>query len=124
MTTPDHHQPNDPSANQAKGAATPIGPVPTILEAIVRRRCLEAIYNRGRVTLAPHILYTRHDELHIDAVALERDGKPPREMKIGTYRLSGLGALNLTDRSFAPVEFFDPLEPKYQGVTLIEVDRR
>ncbi len=111
------------SPTETADTATPSGAVPTILEAIVRRRCLNAVYNRGRVTLAPHILYTRHDELHIDAVAVERDGKPPRDVKIGTYRLSGLGALHITDRSFAPVESFDPLETKYQGVTLIEVDR-
>ena len=32
-----------------------------MLEAIARRRCLEAVYNRMNVRLAPHILYTRHD---------------------------------------------------------------
>ncbi|OYY78632.1 MAG: hypothetical protein B7Y43_05170 [Sphingomonas sp. 28-62-20] len=101
----------------------PTGPVPTILEAIVRRLCLTAVYNRGLVTLAPHIMYTKHDELHIDAVAVERDGKPPRELKLGTYRLSGLGDIKLTDRSFVPIELFDPVEPRYAGVTLMMVDR-
>lgn len=101
----------------------PTGAVPTILEAIVRKRCLDAVYNRSRITLAPHILYTKHDALHVDAVVLERDGKPPRELKLGTYRLSGLGAIDLTDRGFAPVDSFDPLDQRYQGVTLIEVDR-
>ncbi len=103
--------------------SAPTGPVPTILEAVVRRLCVSAVYNRGIVTLAPHILYTKHDELHLDAVALERDGKPPREVKIGTYRVSGLGAIQLTDRSFVPIEQFDPIEPRYAGVTLMMVDR-
>jgi len=93
------------------------------LEAVVRRLCLEAVYNRGLVTLAPHILYTRHDVLHMDAVAVERDGKPPREMKLGTYRLTGLGSIRLTDRSFMPIEMFDPLDAKYAGVTLMAIDR-
>ncbi len=101
----------------------PSGPVPTILEAIVRRLCLNAVYNRSIVTLAPHILYTKHDELHIDAVAVERDGKPPREMKLGTYRLSGLGEISLTDRAFTPIELFDPVDAKYADVTLMMIDR-
>lgn len=102
---------------------TPTGPVPTILEGIVRRLCLTASYNRGSVILAPHILYTKHDELHLDAVAVERDGKPPREMKLGTYRLSGLGDLKLTERVFLPVDLFDPNDARYAGVTLMTVDR-
>lgn len=101
----------------------PSGMVPTILEAIVRLRCISVVYNRGSVVLAPHILYTRHDELHVDAVAVERDGKPPREMKLGTYRLSGLSEVALTDRSFAAVGLFDPLDAKYDGQTLMAVDR-
>ncbi|OYY91360.1 MAG: hypothetical protein B7Y45_03535 [Sphingomonas sp. 28-66-16] len=101
----------------------PTGPVPTILEAIVRRLCLTAVYNRQTMILAPHILYTRHGELHLDAVAVERDGQPPREMKLGTYRLTGLGALRLVDRAFTPIESFDPLDPRYEGVTLMMVDR-
>lgn len=104
-------------------ATAPTGPVPTILEAIVRLRCVSAVYNRGTVILAPHILYTRHDELHIDAVAVERDGKPPREMKLGTYRLSGLSDVAATDRIFVPVGLFDPLDARYRDVTLLAVDR-
>lgn len=112
----------NPSASAVEDA-TPTGPVPTILEGIVRRLCLGASYNRGKVVLAPHILYTKHDELHLDAVAVERDGKPPREMKLGTYRLSGLGDLRLDDRPFVPVDLFDPNDARYAGVTLMTVDR-
>ena len=104
-------------------AAAPVGQVPTILEAIVHKKCVSSIYNRSELTLAPLILYTRHDELHLDAVALERDGKLPREMKIGTYRLSGLGSVQLVDRVFVPLDGFDPLAERYCGVTLMAVDR-
>lgn len=101
----------------------PTGPVPTLLAAIVRRNCVTATYNRGTVTLAPHILYTRHDELHVDAVALERDGKAPRELKLGTYRLTGLGDIAAAERPFYPIEGFDPAAERYQGTTLLAVDR-
>jgi hypothetical protein len=84
-----------------------------VLEAIARRKCVSALYNRGRVTLAPHILYTRHDELYVDGVAVERDGKPPREAKVGTFKLTGLGELAVVDRPFDPFPGFDAADEKY-----------
>lgn len=101
----------------------PQGPVPTILEAIVRRLCLVVTYNRQKTVIAPHILYTRHGELHVDAVAVERDGKPPRELKLGTYRLSGLNDITLTDRPFFAIDGFDLTLERYRGETLLAVDR-
>lgn len=100
----------------------PSGPVPMLLSAIVRRHCVTATYNRGQVLLAPHILYTRHEELHVDAVALERDGRPPRELKLGTYRLTGLTEIAISPRAFSPAEGFDPAAERYQGTTLLAVD--
>ena len=93
-----------------------------VLEAIALRRCLEATYNRMAVKLAPHILYTRHDELFVDAVTVERDGKPPRELKLGTFKLAGLDVSGLVTRSFNPAPIFDPAAPKYAGVTLLAVE--
>lgn len=92
-----------------------------ILEAIALGRCVEAVYNRMKVRLAPHILYTRHDELYVDAVTLERDGLPPREIKIGTFKLAGLRELALGEQSFEREAIFDPGESKYEGVTLFAV---
>ena len=63
----------------------------SVLEAIARERCIEATYNRVEVRLAPHILYTRHGELYVDAVTILRDGKPPREVKLGSFKLAGWG---------------------------------
>lgn len=92
-----------------------------ILEAIARRICIEATYNRTAFRLAPHILYTRHDELYLDAVAVEKAGQPPRETKIGTFKLSGLTDVTLGEIGFEPEAIFDPNEDKYQGVTLFAV---
>jgi hypothetical protein len=94
-----------------------------VFEAIALRKCVDAVYNRMAVTLAPHILYTRHDELYIDAVTIERDGQPPREPKLGTFKLAGLKDLALGGRVFAPNPLFDPLDQKYNGVTLFVVER-
>lgn len=93
-----------------------------VLQAIALKKCVEATYNRTKVRLAPHILYTRHDELYLDAVTMERDGQPPREVKIGTFKLTGLQDLAVGDRPFEPESIFDPRSEKYQGVTLFAVE--
>lgn len=103
--------------------AAPTGPVPTMFEAVVRQITVSATYNKGSVTIAPHILYTRHGEIYVDAVTIERDGKPPREEKVGTFKLDGLGDPALTDRAFTPSNLFEPDAEKYVGVTLMAVER-
>ncbi|MDO6414750.1 hypothetical protein Q4F19_10205 [Sphingomonas sp. BIUV-7] len=94
-----------------------------VLQAIALKQCVEATYNRVKVRLAPHILYTRHDELYVDAVTIERDGQPPKEIKIGTFKLAGLQDLAVANRAFVPQTIFDPGSEKYQGVTLFAVER-
>jgi hypothetical protein len=91
------------------------------LEAIALKTSVEAVYNRMKLRLAPHILYTRHDELFVDAVTLERDGQPPREVRLGTFKLAGLSQIALAGQPFQPAPVFDPRESKYAGVTLFAV---
>lgn len=100
----------------------PTGPVPTVFEAIVRQRVLRATYNRTDVLLAPHVIYTRHDDLFIDGVVIERDGKPPREVKVGTFKLAGLNEVQLTERRFAPNPLFVATDPKYADTALMTVE--
>lgn len=101
---------------------TPDPATPVFLEAIVKRQCVAATYNRTEVTLAPHILYTRHGDLHVDAVTLERDGKPPKEMKLGTFKLAGLSAVRITPRRFTLSALFDAAAERYEGETLMVVE--
>jgi hypothetical protein len=93
-----------------------------LLEAIALRTCVEATYNRMRMRLAPHILYTRHDELYLDAVPLQRDGRPAREVKLGTFKLAGLKELALAAQRFQRAPVFDPADGRYEGVTLFAVE--
>ena len=96
-------------------------PTRTLLEAIAKRLCVAVVYNRTTMQLAPHIVYTRHDELYVDAMAVERDGRPPKELKLGTFKLTGLGGTALTERPFVPMRDFDPSLEKYAGVTIFSV---
>lgn len=93
-----------------------------LLEAIALKKCIVATYNRTRVKLAPHVLYTRHDELFIDAVTVERNGAPPRELKLGTFKLAGLTELEFAGLGFDPKPVFDPNDSRYQGTTLFAVE--
>ena len=97
------------------------GATPVVLEAIVKQLCLAATYNRQAVTLAPHILYTRHGELYVAAVAVEREGRPPKELKLGTFKLAGLHPLRVTARRFERSALFHAGEPRYRGQTLMAV---
>lgn len=93
-----------------------------IFEAIARQKCLKVTYNKMVVTLAPHILYTRHDELFIDAVTTDRDGRPPRELKLGTFKLVGLSDIQVMDEPFeAMYGLYNDGEDRYKGVTLFAV---
>ena len=97
-------------------------PSKLVLEAIALRKCIEATYNRAAVKLAPHILYTRHGELFVDAITVERDGQPPRETKLGTFKLAGLSISEIVSRTFTPAALFNPADPKYDGATLFAVE--
>ncbi|WNO52808.1 hypothetical protein [Stakelama saccharophila] len=102
--------------------AAPSGPAPTIFAAIVRRQCVSATYNRGELILAPHIIYTRHGEMYVDAITITRNGAPPRETKLGTFKLDGLGDLNLTQTGFDINPLFEPEAERYAGETLVAVE--
>ncbi|MDI1296139.1 MAG: hypothetical protein PSY12_09705 [bacterium] len=94
-----------------------------IFEAIALQKCLMATYNKMVVKMAPHILYTRHDEMFIDAVTIDRDGRPPRELKLGTFKIAGLSDLQVVDEIFEAMHgLYDQGDDKYKGVTLFAVD--
>lgn len=96
----------------------PTGPTATILEAIVRMRCVSATYNRKRMILAPHIAYLRGGGLYVDALVISRENMLAREEKIGTFKLDGLSEVAATQRDFAPSDLFDPSLDKYASAVM------
>ena len=92
-------------------------PEDILCQAIARRLCVSTTYNKRAVTLAPHIVYTRNDELYLRAVTLDQDGRKPREAKLGTFKLAGLGSVTGTSRLFVPFPGFTADDPAYaEGV--------
>ena len=89
---------NDPQAE----AGEPSSSDQAVVGAIARRLCLRARYNGGEVLLQPALLYQEHDALFLLAVTVSRDSKPPREPKLGTFRLTGLADLEVTGLAFEP----------------------
>lgn len=102
--------------------AAPSGPMPIILEAVVRQLCVNATYNRDKIVLAPHVVYTRHGELYVDAITVARNGMLPREPKLGSFKVTGLGDVRLTGRDFAISDLYEPEAERYAGCALIAVE--
>ncbi|MBK8629980.1 MAG: hypothetical protein IPN84_07155 [Sphingomonadales bacterium] len=93
-----------------------------LLEAIALKKCVKTRYNSVEMTLAPHILYSKNDALYVDAVALERNGLPPREKKLGAFHLAGLNDLTLCDQHFETESVYEPEAERYAGATLFAVE--
>lgn len=100
----------------------PQGAVPTLFAAIVKQLCVNVTYNRDKIVLAPHVAYTRHGELYVDGVTVARNNMLPREEKLGTFKVSGLGEPQLTARAFAVSRLYEPEAEKYAGCALIAVE--
>lgn len=109
------------ATQEERPAAAPPPTTPIVFEAIVKKLAIVATYNRGEVTLAPHVIYTRHGEIYVDALTIERDGKPPKEIKMGAFKLAGLSPLRLTARRFTISDLFHRHDSRYAGVQLMAV---
>jgi hypothetical protein len=116
----DYPEPMYQSDSTPSGA--PVGPAPTLFEAIVTQRCVEATYNGGEVVLSPHVAFVRHGEIYVGATTVERDGNPPREVKIGIFKLDGLAGLRLSGRKFVPSSVYDPHDERFGEGTLVAVE--
>lgn len=102
-------------------ADIPQGPIGLLLQAIVTGRCVMATWNRDKVVLAPHILYMKHGEPFLDAVTVARNNMLPRERKLGTFKVTGLGDIRPSARTFDVHPDFDAEAGKYAAGTLVAV---
>lgn len=88
----------------------------------MRQLCVTASYNGGGVMLAPHAIFTRHGALYVAAITIARDGSPPREPKVGLFKLDGLDDLALSNKTFTVSALFDRTDSRYAAETLMAVD--
>jgi len=93
-----------------------------VFEAIVRKRCVAATYNRLNVVLAPHVIFMKNDALHVGAVTITRGGERPREEKMGVFKLDGLGVLTLTEEEFDVRPVFEPEDERWVDSALMKVE--
>jgi len=105
-----------------KAEPAPNGGAPVVLEGIVRKKCVAATYNRMAVILAPHVLFTKNDALYVGAVTLERDGQPPKELKLGLFKLDGLVGLRLDDRNFFTSDLYSAADERFAASVLMAVE--
>lgn len=108
--------------DQTAAAPAPSEPGPIIFEAIVRKTCVRATYNRTDILFAPHAAWMRHGDLFVDGLTIHLNGKPPREPKLGTFKLIGLTGLARTDERFFVSDLFIPADAKYGGQILLSVE--
>ncbi len=92
-----------------------------ILEAIATKRCLTGSYNGTLFVLAPHILYTRRDLVYLDAVPVSKNGAPPREPKMATFKVDGMSDIDLAEEPFEVSCLYEPWLEKYRDKTLFSV---
>lgn len=92
------------------------------LRALRLRRCISASYNRGTIVIEPVLLFREHEAAFLLARTVLRDGTPPRESKLGSFRLSGMTQVGLAsasvERSLAPPEDWNADAPRR-----VEVER-
>lgn len=96
--------------------------VAILSQAIRNHLCVRGSYNRGLIILAPYILFERHCEAFVDGVALERNGSPPSEIKLGRFKLRGLHDLVRISEAIRYMEHFDPTSPDYAEKILAAID--
>jgi hypothetical protein len=93
----------------------------TVMEAIARRRTIEASYNATRIVLAPHLLFERHGDLFVSAVNLSKQRRHDDEQRLGQFKLAGLMEAVILDDGFKQLSTFQPVAPRLDDRVLLTV---
>lgn len=93
----------------------------TLLEAISRRRYVEAQYNGTTIRLAPHLMFERHGDLFVAALNLGKVWRSDEAPRLGQFKLAGLSEPRLLDEEFEPQGGFRPEVPREGDVLVLAV---
>ncbi len=83
-----------------------------LIEAIALKRLIMAHYNGAEMLLAPHQLFSRHDELFVSAFNPRKNWRSEEERRLGHFKLDGLTNLVVTEEGFEPLPQFDACLPR------------
>lgn len=91
-------------------------PAPDILcEAVAKRLCVTANDGDIAIKIAPHIVYkrTKKETRTVDAVLVERNGKPVNHATLRSYTVAELSDIAITEDGFTVDPDFDPQDIEY-----------
>lgn len=92
-----------------------------LLEAVARKRVVTARYNGRVIKLAPHLMFTRHGELFVNAHNMSKAWRADDEMRLGQFKLAGLNDVELLDENFDPLPSYDGAPPRSDDLTVLTV---
>ena len=104
---------NQPDANE---------PRIKIMQAIASNRLLTARYNGQNLTLAPHALFARREELFVSALNLAKNWRSADERRLGYFKLSGLAEVEVTREPFEALPDAAASLPRPGDQLLLAVD--
>lgn len=92
----------------------------TLCDAIARKVCITVKDGDVLLKLAPHVVFNRgkHKIPTLDAVLVERDGKPANQANLRQFPIEALLELVVLDEGFTIHPKFDPDDPAYAGAPL------
>ena len=92
-----------------------------LMEAIARRKAVEAQYNGQRINLPPHLMFERRGDLFVSALNLGKTWRSDEDPRLGQFKLAGLGAPDLLDESFDPLPDYEAAAPREDDTLLLAV---
>lgn len=99
-------------ADQAPTSSPACQVADALRSAIGAKVLISARYNVGVSILAPYATFVKHGEAYLRAVTVARDGVEPAQLKLGTFKLSGLGNVQVTSVPFDPTELYRRVEAR------------
>jgi len=92
-----------------------------MMEAIARKRAVEARYNGTVIKLAPHLLFERHGDLFVSALNMSKTWRSDEERRLGQFKLVGLADAELLDEEFDALPSFMPEAPRADDKLILAI---
>lgn len=91
------------------------------MEAIARKQVVAARYNGDLIKLAPHLLFERRGDLFTSALNMSKSWRADDERRLGQFKLSGLGAIELLNERFDPLPSYEAEAPRSDDTLILTI---